>query len=1038
MKRGALRVIRAGAGSGKTYKVCDEIAARVTGGLDPSGVLATTFTRKAAAEMKGRIQARILGEKSLPTERRFELAERLELALIGTVHSVGHQLIRRYALPMGLSPRLDVLEEEGTDRHLNRILSSFDPDSWKEVNELGFLLSMEDLHDQALSLLAAKRTNAISDADFLKQVHASAEELCLLIAPERKRLTKIVPGDLCAEAMRAHKKISRLDDDTKVTKSALGRLRELSSGGDRMTWRTFLAAARIGAGKRSGANNCLDDLRELGIRVRYAEGLHSDIRRFSDLLARKTLELEQLYSEYKKERGLLDFTDLEVLMLELLRNESLADSLRSDIRFAVVDEFQDTNPIQLAIFLRLRELAEESVWVGDAKQAIYGFRGTDSRLMQGAWESVPDEARDNLPNSYRSKADLVEAANVLFTPVFGKGTSLKPVRKKGEGAIERWILESTNNDDDATALAQGIAALHSEGIAFRKIALLARTNGGVYRIASALNEMGIPVMTGRPGLLDNRECALVLSALRIIADRYDSLAAATLLHILDDPQRETPSWFEERLEAVQTQSSKEGKAKLPWAGHPILEALTQIDQRGMEPDTVVAAAIETLGVGEMLPGWGDAAQRAKNLDSLIELASSYQDETRQEGTAATLTGLVSYLEGAWADRTDEQVPISGADAVTVLTYHKAKGLEWPVVVLTELDFQRPPTLWIPRLSGGNAAEGRPLDGRVLRWWVWPFGGYFGRLTQGSGLEKDALESPEGIDARRADDEEALRLLYVGFTRACDKIVMTHRSGKSAWLDMLPDVNDLFDPTLEEGDYILDKCDSTFQIRSLSAESNRFQSIPPQKKQMWLKQKQVSRSAAVDRYHSPSLAEERERAVRTRVETLPGAHPFPGPVPAGEADRLGNAVHSYLGALPSLAGLDENAVLSIAEQCLKNFAMQTFLSPETLVDIGTCLEQWIVERYPDASRHTEVPIRGARTGGGLWTGFVDLLLIQKDGTAVLIDHKTSILPKEEWSDRAIGWSGQMLAYKESLESAGLIVSDIRIHLPLSGGMVRLEM
>ncbi len=1036
MSRGGLRVISAGAGSGKTWKVCEEIAARVTSGLDPSKVLATTFTRKAAAELKGRIQARILEEKSLPAEKRFELAERLELALIGTVHSVGHRLISRYALPMGLSPRLDVLEEDGTDRHLNRILSTFDPDSWKEISDIGIRLSMNNLHDQALSLLAAKRTNAISAEDFTEQIRSGVEDQCRLIAPDKKRIREIAPGDLCAEAKHALESISRLDDETKVTRGAVTTLRRLSSGGDRIIWRDFLTAARISAGKRSGANECLDDLRALGERVRYAAGLHGDIRGFSDLLARKTLELEQLYSRYKRERGLLDFTDLEVHMLELLQTEELADSLRSDIRFVVVDEFQDTNPIQLAIFIRLRELAEESVWVGDAKQAIYGFRGTDSKLMNEAWKRVPVKARDNLPNNYRSKAGLVEAANSLFSPVFGKGTRLEPVREKGDVAVERWILETKNNADDAAALAQGIAALHSEGIEFREIAILTRTNSGVERIASALNVMGIPVMIGQPGLFDNRECALVLSALRIIADRRDSLAAATLLHILDDPCKETPSWLEERLEALNMESAENGGKTFPWSGHPILEALARIDQRAMEPDSVVAAAIDELGVGEMLSGWGDAAQRAKNLDSLIDLASGYKEKARQEGTAATLTGLITCLEEAWGEGTDEQAPISGADAVTVLTYHKAKGLEWPVVVLTELDFQRPPSLWIPRLSGGNAAGGRPLDGRVLRWWVWPFGFNYGKPTRGSDLEKDALESPEGIDARRADEEEALRLLYVGFTRGRDKVVLTHRPGKHAWLDMLPDVNDLFDPDLGEDEHILEGCASTFLIRSLSAESDESLSIAPPKKQKWLKQKRARRSAGIDRYHSPSLAEEVDSAVRAKVETLPGAHPVFEPVPADQADRLGNAVHAYLGALPSLADLDREVVLSVAERCLKSYSMQTILSSEALVDTGMRLERWIADHYPGTVWLTEVPVRGKRNGGGLWTGFADLVLIKKDGTAVIIDHKTSIIPKEEWSDRSMAWTGQMLAYKESLESAGMVVSDVWIHLPLSGGMVGL--
>jgi len=106
---GSLTVVGAGAGSGKTTKICEIVAERIVKGLDPSLVLATTFTRTAAAEMKGRIQAALLTESSLSTEARIGMSERLELAAIGTVHSVGHTLLRKYAISLGLSPRLEVM-----------------------------------------------------------------------------------------------------------------------------------------------------------------------------------------------------------------------------------------------------------------------------------------------------------------------------------------------------------------------------------------------------------------------------------------------------------------------------------------------------------------------------------------------------------------------------------------------------------------------------------------------------------------------------------------------------------------------------------------------------------------------------------------------------------------------------------------------------------------------------------------------------------------------------------------------------------------
>ncbi len=99
-----LEVVRAGAGSGKTTDLCDTVAAAVGQGLDPARILATTFTRKAAAELKGRIQAKLLESRDVDAMIAHSRADRLELAAIGTVHSVAHQLLVRYAIQLGLSP----------------------------------------------------------------------------------------------------------------------------------------------------------------------------------------------------------------------------------------------------------------------------------------------------------------------------------------------------------------------------------------------------------------------------------------------------------------------------------------------------------------------------------------------------------------------------------------------------------------------------------------------------------------------------------------------------------------------------------------------------------------------------------------------------------------------------------------------------------------------------------------------------------------------------------------------------------------------
>ena len=146
-----------------------------------------------------------------------------------------------------------------------------------------------------------------------------------------------------------------------------------------------------------------------------------------------------LYADYKRKTGLIDFTDQETMLLDLLEsNEDIRAELAQRLHTLFVDEFQDTSPLQLALFLRLGGLAKRAVWVGDPKQAIYGFRGTDPALMDAVLRSLGDKRvpANILSTSRRSRPDLVHLVNAHFCSGFcaaghgcgGCGTDAAPQR----------------------------------------------------------------------------------------------------------------------------------------------------------------------------------------------------------------------------------------------------------------------------------------------------------------------------------------------------------------------------------------------------------------------------------------------------------------------------------------------------------------------------------------------------------------------------------------------------------------------------------
>jgi ATP-dependent helicase/nuclease subunit A len=1029
-----LEVVRAGAGSGKTTDLCNTVAKAVAAGLDPARILATTFTKKAAAELKGRVQAQLLKDSG------HTHADRLELAAIGTVHSVAHHLLRRYAIELGLSPRLEVFEH-GTEKVLSDLLATIPVERWDALSQHADQLGVMNLPVQILSLLSAKRGNRIENQVFGTQLAASADRVCELLAPDGPAAEALPVTHLHALAEDALAQIEALaNDTTNDTVKAKRTLRRIISSKGAL-WASYIDAMAIKAGKRSGANDLLDTLRLHAGDVRRNPQLHDNLKEFARLLAEETLSLEAKYDEYKAERGLVDFTDLETLLLTLLEDESLTSRLSMDYDLVLVDEFQDTNPLQLAIFQRLRSIAPRNRWVGDSRQAIYGFRDTDPRLVSEVWDRVPEEFRATLPNNHRSQKGLVQLVGELFAPHFDEDPRQHPQKPAATRGIERWLFGSTNSQNDALSLGCGLAQLHNEGIRFGDIAVLERGNAQLKALASALDELGIPYLIESPGLFSTREGALLLAGLRLVANRNDSLAAATVLHLSTDPNANTPQWLADRLQALSESQIDPDTGKpifrMPWEGHELLLPLEAIDFRSLSPSLVVQQVIEGLNVPKRAHAWGDSIRRCSNLDSAMRHARDYEEAAISGSGSATLSGLILHFEQLAADTNDLRFTSQGHDAVTLLTYHAAKGLEWPVVVLSGLNSDREPDMWKPVVRSPSFEED-PLSNREIRHWIWPFGvsdGPFPKIKSGSRLEIDALASPEGQEEAVREREENLRLLYVGFTRAKHKLVLAHRNGSCQWLNALANADVLLSPGLDPGEHRIGGIDTTLVIRHLShdaVEQHRFQQATEQK---WFAAPAATNAnASAARYYSPSMAAAVGDAAIIAT-SLPGDQFFPAKADEATYARIGNSVHSYMAALPSLRAASDELRTKVAERCISAFETTGLVPASVIVSAGKRFVAWVEANYPKAIWLTETPVSGPRSQGGQWTGTIDLLLKLPNGEVVIIDHKSAPIRRDACVAKAAEFIGQINAYHEILDGAGEKVCSKWIHYSLAGVLVR---
>lgn len=989
----SVTLYQAGAGSGKTFTITKELVQRLAdGSVRPERVLATTFTRKAAAELKDRIQQRLLhpedGDPPLSLSERLELACAIDESLIGTVHSVGHQLLLRYALHLGISPQLEPLEEKAQERHLRRIFAEMPREGLRDLDRLARRFCMDDVQDTVLKLLDAKRSNAIPDQEFRDGILASVERLIEVMSGG----TSIDLQDFDGLYEECRETLARIEGNGDVTKTTAKARREVEDAlrAGRSEWRVWGKIGRLSWAKKSETETAR--LTALARRANVHSLLHADLRAFAVCLVDRVLELQSAYRTYKEGRGLLDFTDLMERFLELLQDDAVRSDLALDL--VVVDEFQDTNPIQLALFQALASTAKASIWVGDEKQAIYGFRGTDPSLMADVIATV--QARPSLEKNWRSQAGLVRFVNRVFEPLFGEGTSLEPVRD-GPSRVERWSLSAGRREDRQSAFVAQMQAL-TEDVAPGDVAVLVRKNEDAKALAAALQEAGVPALVATSGLLSTREGAMLLAGLRLVVDPKDRLAAAIVRHVEDS--EDTPAWFQEVV------ADPEGVL----GG---LDELRSLDARTLPPSGVVGAVVQALRLPDRILEWGEPGRRSANLDALLALGARYEDEAGQEGKAATVTGLVYWLEDL-RKKEEDLLPVpAGVDAVQITTLWGAKGLEWPCVVLYQDGEAPPPNPFSIQVTGGNAAEGRPLEGRTVRYWPYPFGYTFkgGMNADGSGIQESARQSSEGQALRVQRDEETKRLLYVGFTRARDTLVIAEGGKNPLGLLHLGDLADVADA--DGFEFVQHDCRDGPVERDGSV-----------REEVWFDEARGAQPHPL-RYHSPS----KEPAVpcEAHVEKLPGPHPFPVAIRTDDWTNLGQAVHSYLAAVPALRSAQEEVRVEHARSCLRRWNREGDLEAEALVRAGDRLVEWVEHRYPDAQWHVEVPATRQRVEGGQWAGVVDLVLVQPDGAAI-VDHKSADWDERGWSDKVSAYSGQLTVYTQMVEA-----STTHVHLALAGAV-----
>jgi len=1009
--------ISAGAGSGKTYRLTEILFNELaSGAARPSGVIATTFTKRAAAELRERVRGHLL------SKGRFGLANAAGQAQIGTVNSVCGALLERFAFEAGLATKQQVLDEAPAKRLIERAVDAiFDATAMAKflpiVSRLGLTKTWRD---ELGKLIGHVRSNDIDPVRIEGFGKRNADDLLTHFGrPRRQPLTpalrtaidEVLPDiELAAVGGKQN------------TNKYLAFLRQFKRDLDRdeAKWSDWLKLSKERPEAALGPT--IEPIVDVARAVAEDPGLHADIRAYLDTMFRLCMGALESYTETKRELGVLDFTDQEHLLLKLLDHPSVVEVLTDELDLLMVDEFQDTSPIQLALFLKLARFAKRTYWVGDIKQAIYGFRGSDTELMKSVLTALPtlNGKKQVLAESWRSRPELVALTNAVFTPAFANSlpateVALAPRRneKLPGAAFANWVLCGANEGEQADALATGVKQLVAaacqvfdteqrslRNIRYGDIAVLARSGDHVATTVAHLSAYGIPVATSEPGLLSTPEATLATACLRRLLDRGDTIATAEILSLADSCEPKV--WVADRLRYLQGG----GKPDL-WreeatdgdSAHPLLQKLAALRSSLplLAPQEALLTVITECDLAAVVVGWSKDVDtgrtRLANLEALLQLASQYEEQCESGGHAASISGLMLWFDEHQTAKLDYRAE-PALDAVKVITHHGAKGLEWPVVVLTDLNAAVKDGLWsITAKSLTPLDVANPLKDRFIRYWPWPFG----QQSMG-GIADTIAATPEAQALRESAREEAKRLLYVSMTRARDLMVFA-RSGKDkadGWLSVVK--APWLASTSEDEDIILPNGKKLkIMHQDLQGDENKksshantktsirwFPPAPPAAPRLPLVFN-PSNSAMAISHASESISIGRRIAIHRETDM----------------EQLGNAIHACI----ATSMCDRPAAFTDADvsRTLSGFGVDESVSSADVLRQIRALHEWIAARWGDVNVAAEYPVQAVLANGQWLNGRIDLLLDTPTGW-VLIDHKASPFGPELWDRLAAKHGG----------------------------------
>ena len=1043
--------VDAGAGSGKTSALVGRLTELVTaGGVPLKHIAAVTFTEKAAAELRDRLRSalvdRLQGQDDDPV--LLQALEDLDEAAIGTLHSFCQRLLTRHPIEAGLPPLVEVADEVSSQVAFEERWANLRRDLLDDDTEHGALL-LAMASGVKLDHLRSLAKTFTAEWDRLENCVLSAvPDVAALGVDAGPVLTAagraVEMGDHCTDAddkLRAHLDALRTwaneltaapDDGTRLALLlAGGELK--STHGRKGNWPDIDAVKEaIGAVKASAA-------------AEAERVLDVVLRRLAARVARSVLSDAQ----ERRRSGQLEFHDLLVLSRDLLRSPvhgtEVRASLQATYQRLLLDEFQDTDPIQIEVAVRIAAGAtgDAPSWqdvpvpdgrlfvVGDPKQSIYRFRRADISTYLTAQQVFGSTLE--LTSNFRSSRRLLDYVNDVFGQLIQPAPGAQPAYKaldpvRGDAPDGARVLElgraphpqgtrapevrSAEADDVARAILTALDERWSvqDGDTWRPvelddIAVLVPARTSLPQLEAALSAAGIPYRAEASSLVYRTpEVRDLLMVARAVDDPSDALALVGCLRspLFGCGDDDLWTWKREKGSFSIFAPAPDGLSE-----HPVGNAVAwlrglAVRSRHLAPSELLEMVVAERRMTELAVRAGGSRGVWRRLRFVVDQARAW---TEAEGGS-----LRDYLR--WAERQGDEasrvaeavLPETDAHSVRILTIHAAKGLEFPVVVLSGMS----------AMPGGNQ---RGID--VL----WGAGSCAFKFSKS--LRTSDFEAAKPIDEQMGFAER-LRLLYVGATRARDHLVVSlHRADRGPGSNVSQQGLTNAELLAEASASLAKPADPLPDGEPAALSARPSSGVTPLPWQEWAEQHLVSRTAAASPVAvSPSSLEGGDVPDGVELEVLAGLDKGPRnlELPPWNKGRygtaVGRAVHAVLQVVDLATG--DGLEAAVDAQCVAEGV--TDARAEVLRLTQNALQMDVVQRAA-ARRHWKETYVGAVAEDGLIVeGFVDLVYEEDDGSLVVVDYKADAVPDTAVAVRAKHYAPQVAAYLTSVGTAtGLTVS-----------------